>query len=166
MHLLSRPLMLLIALLGVAFAASAQAYEPGHLALEVWNDEGRASAPGWVKIWLRIMAISFLTGLVFVFHKVEARVVLGGLFIGLMFSRGLGAVTDVVMLSGLVALIHVIFWSPGLYMLLTRRPFLKERSFYAAWSGLITLVILFSFIFDIRDAAIYIDHVTGLGLLS
>ena len=69
-------------------------------------------------------------------------------------------------LSGLIALLHVVFWSPALYLLLTRRPFMKERSAYAVWSALATLVILFSFVFDVPGAAIYLDHIFGFGLLS
>ena len=54
---------------------------------------------------------------------------------------------------------------PG-FVLLKRRPFLQGRSPYALWSGAITAVIIFSFIFDIPDAAIYLDHMLGIGLLS
>lgn len=39
-------------------------------------------------------------------------------------------------------------------------------SIYALWSGAITAVIIFSFIFDIPDAAIYLDHMLGIGLIS
>ena len=147
-------------------AAGAETCRPGHGALEIWNAEGRANAPEWVQTWLRIMMATFLVGIFFVWHRVEARWVVGGVVLGLLTSRALGTYTDIVMLSGLVALIHLIFWSPGLYLLLTRRPFLGERSAYATWSGAATLVILFSFFFDIRDAAIYLDHITGLRLIS
>ena len=51
-------------------------------------------------------------------------------------------------------------------MILTRRPFLGERSAYATWSAAATAVILFSFFFDIRDAVIYLDHMSGLNLLA
>ncbi len=149
-----------------AATAYAQDYPSGHQALQIWNAEGRANAPEWVQTWLRIMMATFLVGVLFVWHRVEARWVVGGVVLGLLTSRGLGAYTDIVMLSGLVAIIHLIFWSPGLYMLLTRRPFLGERSAYATWSGAATLVILFSFFFDLRDAVIYLDHVTGLSLLT
>lgn len=147
-------------------AASGQTYQPGHGALEIWNAEGRAAAPEWVQIWLRIMGATFLVGLFFVWHRVEARWVVGGVVLSLLASRGLSAYTDIVMLSGLVAIIHLIFWSPGLYMLLTRRPFFGERSAYATWSAAATMVILFSFFFDLRDAIIYLDHISGLNFLT
>ncbi|QTD54983.1 hypothetical protein [Parasphingorhabdus cellanae] len=155
--------------LSVAFGTAAQAatgYQPGHTALEVWNAEGQANAPQWVQIWLMIMLASFALGLLFVWNRVEARWVVGGFITAILISRfGIPAM-GIVKLSGLVALVHLIFWSPALYLLLKNRPFLKERSLYALWTGLITAVILFSFIFDIRDAAIYLDHVIGTGMLS
>jgi len=61
---------------------------------------------------------------------------------------------------------HVIFWTPGLVMLLRKRTFLKEKSLYGVWTGLMTGVIVFSFIFDIRDSVIYLDHMAGTGFFS
>ena len=69
-------------------------------------------------------------------------------------------------LSGLFSLIHIICWSVPLYVLLTRRPFLQEPLLYALWSGAITAVISFSFFFDIPAAAIYLDHILGIGHIS
>ncbi len=161
-------LVVVAGVIGVFFAggAGAQTYEPGHGALQVWDAEGQANTPRWVQIWILIMLASFALGLIFVWWRVEARWAVGGIITSIAVGRILGSQTDIVILSGLVALLHLIFWSPALYMLLTRRPFLKERSAYALWSGWITLVILFSFVFDIRDAAIYLDHIAGLGLLT
>lgn len=155
--------------LSLAFGTAVHAatgYQPGHTALEVWNAEGQANAPQWVQTWLMIMLASFALGLLFVWKRVEARWVVGGFITAVLISRFAIPAMGIVKLSGLVALVHLIFWSPALYLLLKNRPFLKERSFYALWSGLITAVILFSFIFDIRDAAIYLDHILGIGVLS
>lgn len=157
------PAVLVSALLA---STGAGAYEPGNQALQLWNDEGIANSPQWVQTWLMVMLVSFAMGLLFVWKRVEARWVVGGFIAAILISRlGIPAL-GIVKLSGLVALVHLIFWSPGLYLMLKNRPFLKERSFYAIWSALITAVILFSFIFDIRDAAIYLDYVLGLGLLA
>lgn len=151
---------------GVVDAALARDYVSGHGALQVWDAEGRAGAPLWVRIWLNIMHIAFATGLVFMWWRVEARWAVGGfsgVFVTATLSQGL---TEIVALSGLLSLLHVIFWSPALYLLLTRRPFVEERSAYAVWSAFMTFVILFSFLFDVPGAAIYLDHVLGTGLLS
>lgn len=150
--------------LGFVDAALAHDYESGHGALQVWDAEGRTKAPLWVRIWLHIMQLAFATGLIFIWRRVEARWAVGG-FLGVFVTAVLSqALTEIVALSGLLALLHVIFWSPALYLLLTRRPFMKERSAYAVWSAFITLIILFSFIFDIPSAAIYLDHIFGIGL--
>lgn len=155
--------------LSLAFGTAVQAatgYQPGHTALEVWNAEGQANAPQWVQIWLMIMLASFALGLLFVWKRVEARWVVGGFITSIAVSGFVIPALGLISLSGLIALMHIVFWSPALYLLLKNRPFLKERSLYAFWSGLITAVILFSFIFDIRDAAIYLDHILGLGIFS
>ncbi|WP_109354505.1 hypothetical protein [Sphingorhabdus sp. EL138] len=167
----SKKQMLLWVLLGFGLiaATSAQAaagYPSGHTALEVWDADGQANAPQWVQVWLMIMLASFALGLLFVWKRVEARWVVGGFITSLLVSGFAIPTLGLVPLSGLIALMHLIFWSPALYLLLKNRPFMKERSLYGFWTGLITAVILFSFIFDIRDAAIYLDHMTGIGMLS
>jgi hypothetical protein len=144
----------------------AQPYESGHQPLQLWDNAGRANMPLWVSIWLGIMMTTFALGLFFVRRHAEARWVVGG-FIGMILvTVASGRLLGLLPLSGLFSLVHVICWSPALYVLLTRRPFLQGRSLYAVWSGAITACIIFSFIFDIPDAAIYLDHMLGIGLLS
>ncbi len=157
---------LIFGLLSLAEVASAQDYVSGHGALEVWDEAGRAGVPLWVRIWLTILQLTFISGLVFMRRNVEARWAVGGFF-GVFASAVLSqSLTDIVPLSGFIALLHVLFWSPALYVLLSRRPFLKERSIYTVWSGFMTFVILFSFVFDIPYTLVYFDHLLGLGLLS
>jgi len=69
----------------------------------------------------------------------------GGVLLGLVFSRIIIPSSDVVLLAGLFSVIHVVFWTPGLYLLLRRQPFRKGLSFYSVWAGLATLMTLFSF---------------------
>jgi len=144
----------------------AQPYESGHQPLQLWDDVGRASMPLWVSIWLAIMMTTFALGLLFVWRHVEARWVVGGFICMALVTVASGRVFGLLPLSGLFSLVHIICWSPALYVLLTRRPFLQGRSLYAIWSGAITAAIIFSFIFDIPDAAIYLDHMLGIGLIS
>ncbi len=144
----------------------AKPYDAGNGALELWNEQGIANSPQWVQHWLIIMVSSFALGLLFIWKHIEARWVVGGFITGLLFSKFiLDNILGLAPLSGLIAMVHLIFWSPGLYLLLKNRPFAKEKSFYALWSGLITGVILFSFLFDIRDTVIYLDYMLGLNLL-
>lgn len=143
-----------------------QIYVSGHQPLEIWDNDARKSMPTWVSVWLAILISTFLLSIVFVRRHVEARWALGG-FIGMMILSVLsGRLFGLIPLSGLFSVIHLIAWGPVLYVLLTRRPFLKDRSLYAIWSGALTAFIIFSFVFDIPDAAIYLDHMFGIGLLS
>ena len=136
-------------------------YSSGHQALEVWDAEAQANLPQWIKYWLLTMASVFLLGLLFVRHHIEARWLVGGFLSGLLFSKFVIPAVGLVPLSGLVALIHLVFWSPALYFMLKNRPFMQNFSIYACWSGVATACILFSFIFDIRDSAIYALYVIG-----
>ena len=146
--------------------ALAQPYASGHQPLELWDEVGRASMPRWVSIWLAILMTTFALGLLFVRRHVEARWVVGGFVAMMLVTVASGRLLGLLPLSGLFSLVHIICWSPALYVLLKRRPFLQGRSPYAVWSGAITAVIIFSFIFDIPDAAIYLDHMLGIGLIS
>jgi len=150
-----------ITILGIVllYAIPASAvYEHGHMALQIWDEEGQANAPAWVQAWLMVMRVSMLSGLLFVWRHVEARWVTAGVALGFFATQVAIPMLPIVKLSGLVALVHVIAWSPGLFFMLKNRPFLKGLSIYAVWSGLITLIIVFSFIFDVRDSVIYTHH--------
>lgn len=156
-------------LAGIATTAPAQdtangaliAYEHGPGALQIFDEEGRANTPEWVQHWLMVMLGSFALGLVFVWKKVEARWVVGGIVATFVAVQILVKAFGLLPLGGLLALVHIVTWSPGLYILLTRRPFLAKPGFYSLWSGWITAVILFSFAFDIPDALTYLQHMLG-----
>ncbi len=150
----------------ISMPAFAQEYVSGHQPLEIWDNAARASMPMWINIWLAILMGSFALGLFFVRRHVEARWAVGGFIAMAVLTVASGRILGLVPLSGLFSLIHLICWSPALYVLLTRRPFMQERSLFGVWSGVITFCIVFSFIFDIPDAAIYLDHMLGIGLIS
>lgn len=157
-----------LALMGVALipaathAATLTAnYAAGHQALELWNAEARSNAPAAVKLWLNIMAATFLSGLLFVWKHASARWVVGGVLLSVGGGGFIAQALDLVMLSGYVALLHLIFWSPGLFFLLRERAICKGLSLYSSWATTAALVIMISFVFDIRDASIYIMHMLG-----
>lgn len=141
------------------FGQDVQSYQHGHQALQIFDDKGMAAAPTWVKIWIGFMALSFFSGILFIKNHSIARWVVGGFVIGLIASKLITTQLGLQPLSGLIALYHLIFWTPALILLLKHRPFLNNRSAFGIWSGVMTFVILFSFIFDLRDAAIYLHHV-------
>jgi len=133
----------------------------GHGALEVFDIKGMLATPLWVQLWIMFMMSMFITSACFIKTHSVARWVLSGFALGMICLSVLQFGLKIQPLSGLVALIHLIFWSPGLYQLLKTRPFCSglipfTASPFIAWSGVMTLTILFSFIFDIKDAAIYL----------
>jgi len=148
-----------LVLLCISSHAFSAEYEYGNKALQIWDDQGKANSPQWVRVWLKMLAITYLSGLFFIIKHVEARWMVGGVLIGLLFSRVIIPESDVVLLSGLFSLVHVIFWTPGLYLLLSRQPFRKELSLYSVWAGLATMATLFSFYFDVPDTVIYLHHI-------
>lgn len=155
--------------LSVLFGASgaiAATYETGHGALQLWNEEAMNEAPEWLQVWLLVLVGSFALGILFVWRHVAARWLVGGFLLMMLFVLFAAPALGLTPLSGLIALLHIIFWMPGFLMMLKERPFFKGFSLYGLWGGLITLVIIISFVFDFRDAAIYLDHVLGMGVLA
>lgn len=157
-----RLMLLLVSL--VILPAHAVEYSSGHRALEVWDEAAMQNVPQWINVWLMIMAAVFFSGVFFIKNHIEARWVLGGFVFALLFFIFAVPALNLIPLSGLMALIHLIFWTPGLVFLLKNKPFTKGISPFNVWAGLATVCILFSFIFDVRDAFTYLTQapfVTG-----
>ena len=64
-------------------------------------------------------------------------------------------------LAGQVSLFHIIFWTPGMIMLLRRRSEIQYPKAYGIWATLSLIFYFGSMIFDVRDASIYIQHLLG-----
>ena len=153
----------LIALVATS-VLGADEYAKGHGALEVFDDEGMAVAPLWVQLWVAFMLLNFAIGLVFAWKHPIARWTSGGIILSMTTSTVIFQALGLPFLSGSIAIMHIVCWTPALVLLLMQRPFMDPEAGlpFRLWSGTITGVIIFSFVFDIRDAAIYINHVAGL----
>ena len=107
--------------------------------------------------WVFFMMASFISSVIFMKNHVEARWVGGCFFLGMLIlmiaTEGFGMPS----LSGFIATIHLLAWTPALIILIKRKPFKGELSAFSIWSGVMTFVILFSFVFDIRDSAIFLS---------
>jgi hypothetical protein len=149
-------------------ALAADEYAKGIGALQIFDPDSIGTSPQWVQVWLGFMLLTFAASLIFVWRHPIARWVAGGFILGVVCGEFIFSTLGLPMLSGAIAIVHLVFWSPGLVFLLLKRPFLDtdETMLFRIWSGVMTAVILFSWIFDIRDAFIYIDHFGGLGLLA
>lgn len=143
---------------------SAEAYAIGTGPLQVFNSEAFSAAPLAAKVWLVFMLSTFFIGLIFVRRHVIARWAVGGLVVSMLTGHTFFALLGLPMLSGAIAIWHIVCWSPALVLLLLKCPFLvaKENPCYRVWSGVMTIVILISFVFDFRDGWIYIQHFSGL----
>ena len=150
-----------LAMLLAATVAFAQDYPSGHGALELFDEKGMAEMPPLIHLWVNVMMGVFALGLLFVWNYPIARWLVGGFILTVILVLFVYPALNIPVLGGLIGLTHIVCWSPGLYCMLKTRPFFKEVTFYSVWAGVITAVILISFIFDIRDAGIYLAHIFG-----
>ncbi|PWQ99647.1 hypothetical protein DKT75_00825 [Leucothrix arctica] len=139
-------------------------YAPGHTALDVFDADGFKSSPSWVQIWVGFMLSTFAVGIFFVWKHALARWAIGGLIASMATGHYTFVLLGLPFLGGSIAIMHIICWTPALILLLINLPFLNQQEpmVFRIWSGVMTGVITFSFIFDVRDAAIYINHVSDL----
>ena len=156
--LLSRLTPVLALLLLPMSVLAQQEYQHGHGTLQLFDGEGMDNTPQWVMLWIYFMLASFAASLLFVKSHKTARWVAACFITGFVVMTVATELFGVPPLSGFIALIHLIAWTPALIVLLKRRPFLGPVSAFSVWSGVMTGVIIFSFIFDIRDAAIFVAH--------
>ncbi|MEL7500607.1 MAG: hypothetical protein AAFN77_23645 [Planctomycetota bacterium] len=135
-------------------------YKKGHHPLEIF-DATMEGTPRWVKIWIVLSTAWFLCGLFFVWQHSIARWVVGCHIAGLMALVASSIFNSVlVKLSGFNALAHIVFWSPALFRLLTEQPFFDgELTAFSIWSGGVTAIMLFSFVFDVPYSFVYLRHV-------
>lgn len=140
--------------------AANSEYSYGHGALQVFGGDGFKEAPTWVKIWISFLLSTFLIGFYFALKHPIARWTSGGFIVSMTSGHTVFSLLSLPFLGGSIAIMHLVCWMPALIFLLIKRPFLdldKPKGF-RIWSGVITGVILFSFVFDIRDALLYIHH--------
>ncbi len=150
-----------LAFSSVAFGA--QDYAKGHRSLEIFEMQETFTSPTvptWVKIWLVLLMGSFAVGLFFIRRHSVARWTTIGFVLSSFFFGTFNQILGFPMLGGSLAMMHLIFWTPALIILLKEKPFNnphKPRPF-RVWSGAITAAILFSFMFDIIETYTYLKH--------
>ena len=151
---------------GIMFAASAcaQEYPSGAGALERFDDAARAAIPAPLRIWLMVLLGTFAASIIFVWKKPVARWALVGLLVAMLAGGPVFNALGWPMLGGGIALWHLVCWTPVLIVLLLKRPFLDSTEWlpFRIWSALLLAVIIISFVFDIRDAWIYVNHISAL----
>ena len=129
-------------------------------ALEEWNAAAREALATPVKVWLGLMMLTNIAAIGFLKNHVAARWV----FAGFVISHGLViamSAQGMSVLAGQVSLFHIIFWTPGMLILLRRRSEIQYPKAYGIWATLSLIFYFGSMIFDVRDAFIYIQHLMG-----
>jgi len=156
-----------ISSLTLALAQNEAAYEYGHGALERFGSSaGVAATPLWVQIWLGVLTVTFLSSLFFVHKYKVARWAIGGILLSVPLTPIIVRALGWPFLGGAIALGHLVFWTPALCLLLKNIPFSNPRHppMFRFWAASMTGVILFSFVFDVRDAGIYLYHIASGGV--
>ncbi len=142
--------------LGVTAMSVAQA--EASYALEAWNMETRLTLPIWLGVWLLgVLLPANLASVFFVRNHVAARWVLGGFFCSHLWLTIVEVTDAFVVQGGLVSLGHIVFWSPAIYALYHYRSEIKLPSAYGIWACVMFVVYGVSMIFDVRDAAIWLN---------
>ncbi len=116
-----------------------------------WSGQVRA-VPLWLGVWLMgILFPTFLASLFFVHRSWEARAAAGGFL--LSHVPMMLHMFDVTV--GVVGLVHLVCWSPALYLLVSKRPDVDPKTPFGMWVHAMIFVLCLSLVFDLRDAMLY-----------
>jgi hypothetical protein len=130
-------------------------------ALWIWNNDARRSLPPGLLAWLGFLVLTCLASAFFVVNHFAARWLLGGFIASHAIVFRLPSLR-VTVRRGLVSLLHVLCWSPGWVLVIFDTDGRGDDMLYRIWSYTLIAVVSFSFIFDLRDTAIYVYyHATG-----
>jgi len=117
-----------------------------------------AALPAGVSLWVMWMMAVFFAATPFSLKHRSARFALLTFF-GFTF---LGAGIAVWLTGSIhwIALVHLIFWPPLLFYLMKHEisgPNFEVKSIYGIWIVLLTITIIISLIFDVRDTAMLLQ---------
>ncbi len=141
----------------VAAAASDQIAAAELTPFSVWNEEARAASPLWVQWWIIFMLCTFFAGLLFVRTHLAARWIVASVVVSHLASAAVLLVFGPTALTvGVIAINHVVFWTPAALYLAFRGAPTMSAPVYGGWRYLMLAVITFSLVFDYRDAAIFL----------
>ena len=162
MEILRTKLGLLFCLVAATGAFLAITGLGGSPAMSVWDNDARANLPLWMMLWLGFLALTFFLSVIFSWNHVPARWVLAS-FIGSHVATIAIENTDgMVLRVGLVSLLHVVFWTPGLVSLLSNQSDLRLNTAYGVWASILLFVYAVAFTFDIRDGIVWLLFMIGV----
>lgn len=162
MHILKTKLGLLFCLVAATGACLAITGIGGSPALDLWNNETRANLPVWMMVWLGFLALTFFASAIFSWNHVAARWVLAGFIASHVATLAVENTDGMVLRAGLVSLLHVVFWTPGLIAMLADQAQIKFSSAYGIWASALLFVYAVAFTFDIRDGIVWLLFMAGV----
>ncbi len=124
-------------------------------ALWVWDNQARLTLPPVLAAWLGILVCVCLCSAFFLSNHAPARWVLGGFVASHLIVFGLAAAQLFTMRRGVVSMLHIICWAPGLVASIVDAEARSADRLYATWSYSVIAVLAISFLFDLRDAGTY-----------
>ena len=104
-----------------------------------------------VQYWMNWMLLVFISSLFFVWRYKPARVVLAAFILTMPIGFAIWSMTKNVHLLGIA---HLLIWLPLLVYLYNKVIKTKEfefKSLYGVWLSLLSITILVSLVFDVRD---------------
>jgi len=145
-----------------AVLAIQNQYSVGYGPLQIFNKDAYSLAPIWLLGWLTLLLSTFVIGVFFALKQVIARWVVVVFIVSMTSGRLIFDFLNLPFLGGSIAIMHIIFWSP-LLILLSRCYFDKNKPMsFRVWVTCLSILIITSLFFDIRDALIYIEHIQSL----
>ena len=138
--------------IGVALLAPiALGLDAGLTPSSPWSGQV-SEVPTWLAIWLMgVLFPTFLASLFFVHRSWEARAAAAGFI--LSHVPMMVHMFDVTV--GVVGLMHLVCWSPALYLLVKKQPQVEPKSAFGFWVHAMIFVLSLSLVFDLRDALRY-----------
>ena len=125
-------------------------------ALLPWNNEARTSLSPRLYVWLALLVSTNFASVAFVSAHYPPRCVIGGFIVSHVLVVALAYVNRFTMLRGTVSLLHVVCWSPGwIYTVLELCS--GPSGSYLVWCIALVATVGISFIFDTRDAFVYLQ---------
>jgi hypothetical protein len=155
-HILKTRLGLLFCLVAITGIFLAVTGIGGSPALGLWNNETRTNLPIWMMVWLSFLALTFLASVIFAWRHTAARWVLASFIGSHVATIAIESTEGMVLRAGLVSLLHVVFWTPGLIALLTDQAQIKLSSAYGVWASVLLFVYAVAFTFDVRDGVVWL----------
>ncbi len=121
------------------------------------TSEMMEAMPAYVGQWMIWLMVIGISALILSFKKIEARYIAGAYICSILAGFIVGRIVGAENYHyGSISLLHVIFWTPAVVAILRRLKSINFKSFYGVWLILALATMIFSLVYDWRDAITYL----------